>query len=64
MNYQLRKRASHLESDPKPLTMEVVDNDGVVVAEGHLIADFTPGAPAESMVTCGVRFEGIAKAAS
>lgn len=43
--------------------VEIVDNDGRVVAEGRLVADYVEG-NAESLIRCSVAFEGIHKAQS
>lgn len=39
---------------------EILDNDGKVVAEGRLVADYVEGQP-ESLIRCSLAFEGIHK---
>lgn len=43
--------------------VEIIDNDGRVVAEGRLVADYVEG-EGESLIRCSVAFEGIHKAQS
>lgn len=62
MRYQIRPTPED-ERGPMRGPFQIVDLDGVVVAEGHLVADYVGGTP-ESLIVCGVGFEGVHRAAT